>query len=455
MKTTKLFCMAALALMTAACSNTDNEIVPAAEGIPFSATVKSGETPTSRALTLSGSVIEASWAVGEKVAVIHGGIIDEMTVESVDGGTATITGELKGSVADGDAVTVIYPSSAVDPATGDVAAGLLSSDVMDGSLESISTSCDVRKATGVSLKVTGGIASFSSAAVMKALFCVIKLTIKDLGDNDYTVTKLEVCDESNNILATVNAPSATNVLYLSFNPGAATILKFFATKPNSLKGTAYTKVSATKLEPKFYQTTLKFARINDYILKSGSFADGQTDTTPADVVARIAYIGREADAGHPDKYSGLAFARGNASVSEGLSGAIYSFVWCDKGTEKCLASDMDGIENTKALAAHATHNHAAAKAVTTYAVAGFTPSAYGFSDWFLASNDQVERCALYRESKITNLKKARGMSGDGYIYWTSSEQDEANSYKWDEYPMFSPVAKTTQYKMAVRPCLAF
>ena len=155
MKKTKLFCMAVLALMMAACSNTENEIVPEQpaepEGIPFSATVSSGETSATRALTLSGSVVEAAWAVDEEVAIIHDGIIDKMSVVSVDGGTATISGTLTGTVADGDAVTVIYPYSAVDPATGDVAADLLSSGVLDGSLSSISTYCDVRKSTGVTL----------------------------------------------------------------------------------------------------------------------------------------------------------------------------------------------------------------------------------------------------------------------------------------------------------------
>ena len=459
MKTIKLFCMAALTVMMAACSNTDNEIVPeqpaAPEGIPFSATVSSDETSTTRALTLSGSVVEAAWAVDEEVAIIHDGIIDKMSVVSVDGGTATISGTLTGTVADGDAVTVIYPYSAVDPATGDVAADLLSSGVLDGSLSSISTYCDVRKSTGVSLKISGGTATFSSAAVMKALFCILELTLKDLGDRDYKVNKLVICDESNNVLTTVNASSATNVLYLSFNPGAASILKFFATKSGSYKGTAYTKVSATTLEPKFYQSTLKFARIDDYILKSGAFADGHTTTTPANAVARIAYIGREADTDHPDNYSGLAFARSNATVS----GGIDHFAWCDQGSDNCLTSGMDGIENTKALAAHATHNHAAAKAAAAFTVDGFTPSAYGFSDWFLASKDQVERCALYSDTPITNLKKYMGMSGSGFIYWTSSEADVANAYRWDEYPMLSPIDKTKDYnssnKMAVRPCIAF
>ena len=51
------------------------------------------------------------------------------------------------------------------------------------------------------------------------------------------------------------------------------------------------------------------------------------------------------------------------------------------------------------------------------------------------------------------------MSGSGFIYWTSSEADVANAYRWDEYPMLSPIDKTKDYnssnKMAVRPCIAF
>ena len=89
MKTTKFFLMAALALTFAACSNDDNDIQTSAqqpqkaEGIPFTATISIGESATTRALSESGTGLAASWAEGEKVALIHNGVNDEMEVTTV------------------------------------------------------------------------------------------------------------------------------------------------------------------------------------------------------------------------------------------------------------------------------------------------------------------------------------------------------------------------------------
>lgn len=58
----------------------------------------------------------AKWAKGEEIAVIHDGIIDKLTVSSVNeaSGSAEITGELTGTLVNGTKAEVIYPYSAVD-----------------------------------------------------------------------------------------------------------------------------------------------------------------------------------------------------------------------------------------------------------------------------------------------------------------------------------------------------
>ena len=126
MKTTKLFFMAALSLLMTACSSNDEELIqqpaPQAEGIPFTATISIGESAATRALSEDGTTLVATWAEGEKVALIHNGVNDEMEVESVNGGVATIKGTITGSPSGGDAVTIIYPASAADGTTGNVKA---------------------------------------------------------------------------------------------------------------------------------------------------------------------------------------------------------------------------------------------------------------------------------------------------------------------------------------------
>ena len=97
MKTTKLFFMAALALMTAACSNDDNDLTtqqPANNMVTITAKLapKSGSAQT-RALSDQTTYIKAEWAQNEQLKIISAnGKEATATVNSVDGsGTATIS----------------------------------------------------------------------------------------------------------------------------------------------------------------------------------------------------------------------------------------------------------------------------------------------------------------------------------------------------------------------------
>ena len=180
MKTTKIFFMAALALTMAACSNDDNDLQTLAQqpaeqsqGIPFTATISVGESGTTRALTEDGNKLVATWAVGEKVALIHNGVNDEMEVASVSGGMATISGTITGSPSTGDAVTIIYPSTAANGTTGNVKASLLKTQ--EGTLADVAAKYDVRKGTGT-LKVDGT-ATLSDNVSLTNQFAIWKLTI--------------------------------------------------------------------------------------------------------------------------------------------------------------------------------------------------------------------------------------------------------------------------------------
>ena len=173
--------MMALALALTACNKNEIDFQPKneAEGIPFSATVSAGSGLDTRALAESGTTLQATWAVGETVALIHNGIFDEMTVSAVSGGTATITGTITGCPSDGDPVTIIYPSSAADGTTGNVKSDLLYAQ--DGTLTgtegtSIAEKYDVRKGTGT-LKVseTG---SLNGKVSLQNQFAIFKFTVR-------------------------------------------------------------------------------------------------------------------------------------------------------------------------------------------------------------------------------------------------------------------------------------
>ncbi len=184
MKTTRLFMMAAVALTLAACSKDDDGLTPqpaeqqpteqtTGRGIPFTATISIGEGGMTRALADGGTTLTASWAEGEKVALIHNGVSDEMEVTSVSGGKATITGDITGSPSDGDDVTIIYPATAAKGTTGKVKGNLLKRQ--EGTLAAVSEKYDVRKGTGT-LKV-GATATLTDDVEMANQYAVWKLTL--------------------------------------------------------------------------------------------------------------------------------------------------------------------------------------------------------------------------------------------------------------------------------------
>ena len=212
--------MAALALMTAACSNDDNEFAQQpqqADGIPFTATISIDNGTTTRAITENGTTLETSWDAGEKVALIHNGVNDEMEVESVSGGVATIKGTITGSPSGGDAVTIIYPSDAADGTTGNVKSDWLSSQV--GTLKgtsstSIAEKYDVRKGSGT-LNATG--TSLSGTVSLTNQNAIFKLTLKDIdGSNDVSASSVKIYNQENTLLTTVTPASGyEKVMYVA------------------------------------------------------------------------------------------------------------------------------------------------------------------------------------------------------------------------------------------------
>ena len=203
--------IAALLLALVACNKieTEKQVAENTEGIPFSATVSLGNNAATKALAENGSTITATWAEGEKVALIYNGVSDEMTVSSVSGGSATISGTITGTPADGDAVTIIYPSSAADGTTGNIKADLLyaQNGLLTGE-GSIAEKYDARKGTGT-LKVDGT-ATLGGSVSLTNQFAIFKFTVRGadgttvisakpltvtIGTQDYVITPATATDE--------------------------------------------------------------------------------------------------------------------------------------------------------------------------------------------------------------------------------------------------------------------
>lgn len=434
----KILTIAALALMLSACSNEDNDIQtpveqPAkSEGIPFTATISIGESAMTRALTedATNNQIVPTWVAGEKVALIHNGVNDEMSVASVSGGVATITGTITGTPTTGDAVTIIYPSTAADGTTGNVKANLLAAQ--DGTLATIAANYDVRKGTGT-LKVSGT-ASLNGNVSLTNQNAIFKFTLS--GPTIDASHPLVIKKGENEVVTTVKPASSTTSVYVAMPPAASSTYRFIVNSDDN----KYIKSGTAAITAgKYYQTTLDLstaryplalasATVDD--LGSVIGADGKiylnmTAATNASTtaVAMIAYVGSET---------------GVAGYTHGLALAL---------------SDKGAMNWTTATGASGVAAHTPAAPTTT-------------SSWMLPSQDQwnkmIDACknVLGTQNNYQDLRDgfigisgASNLQSDGY--WSSTQVGSAGAWYYDfgQGDWYYGLKDYDSFR--VRACLAF
>ena len=465
MKTTKLFFMAALALMTAACSNDDNDLTqqPAkAEGIPFTATISLDQSATTRALTENGTTIEATWATGEKVALIYTvsatTYVKEAEVTPQGDGTATISTTLEGSPADDTDVTIVYPASAVDGTTKDVKTNLLASQngLLTGT-GSIAEKYELRKTTTpAKLKIDGTTASLKGTVSLTNQNAIFKLTLKDIdGTSDVSATSVVISDQTGVVTTVTPASGYENAMYVAL-PTTATTLKFLVTGSDSKK--YFNMASSLSLSASYYQSTVKLATVGDVILSDGKFA---ARTSTGTKVAMIAYVG--SDNGESSPYNhGLALALSDAGSGSSLKWSTSNTkIHTYNTTSKSFTSE-GGLQYKDA-----THNSDTYPAFKAAFANNSTAAPTGCSDWFLASGYQwtkmIDACknVLGTNNNCQDLRDGfNGISGASNLlqsdYWSSTEYD--SSYAWKIFfKSKGSWAERTKGNndYLVRACLAF
>jgi len=266
MKTTKLFFMAALALMTAACSNDDNEMPQQpqkAEGITITAQLapKTGGA-TTRAVSDGGNKIISDWAVNEHIAVLYevGGTkyAADATITAVDDDdAATIEFTVEAGTPDNTACTLVYPlSAAKDDHTGvKDAATLLGAQ--DGTL---SANLDVRVGAGTIQTTTPGLTVTTQPA---AQFAIFKFTVKN-ADGSATIDVKPFIVSIDTYDYIVTPATATNELFVALPAISGKEVKFTAFDAGSnIYMNAKTGISFTA--GSYYQSVVK---LNESSLKA-------------------------------------------------------------------------------------------------------------------------------------------------------------------------------------------
>ena len=253
--------MAALALMTAACSNDDNDLTTQqpqkAEGITITAQLAPKTNgATTRAVTDQTTYIEAKWAVNEHIAVLY--TKDETqyaadaTITAVDGsGVATIEFTVEDGTPDDTPCTLVYPySAAKDDHTGVKDAATLLAN-QDGTLNA---NLDVRVGAGTIQTTTPGLTVTTQP---EAQFAIFKFTTKNSGGTaTIDVNSLTITIGSDNYVIT--PASATSELFVALPAVSGQTVRFSATGSDSKTYTC-SKASVTFAAGKYYQSMLKMA----------------------------------------------------------------------------------------------------------------------------------------------------------------------------------------------------
>ena len=308
MKTFRLFSMAALALMMAACSSEDNEILQNTQQpgtMHFTATIAapSGDATTRTVYTEVGTTINVKWKVGDKIALVHNGVVDEAEVKTVDNvtGKATIEATITGSPSDNDDVYLAYPADAVASATPYSPLPFTPNPTtfnkvknQDGTLEFIQNNLDFRMGSG-KLAVSGSDVTLKGSVSIPSLICIWKLTLQDNAATPNALNATELTFINNTYPQAKATSAAKSVYYLcvvpSFIPDASGTFSFEATVGSDTY--TFSKTGLNLTAGKYYQSTLTMAKALAYpVALSAVTADyvGSVVTTDCNVYAKVSEI---------------------------------------------------------------------------------------------------------------------------------------------------------------------
>lgn len=270
MKTFRIFSMAALALVMAACSSEDNALenaTPAKPGlIPFSATVAPLSGATTRTVYTPGTdgeskpIINVAWKEGDQIYITRlspdFGTAGTVTVGEPNGdGSAPLSGNISGT--DGSEIEAQYPASAAS----DWLTFTEKYNAQDGTLSGIQDNLDYRKGTGI-ISVIGDKATLADKLQMKSQIAIWKLTLQNTSGANLNATKVTIKDGSDIIAATKDI-SATSEVYMAvpFNTSPTTFDNL-TIEATTADGTyTYAAPSAVNLSHStYYQSTVTLTK---------------------------------------------------------------------------------------------------------------------------------------------------------------------------------------------------
>jgi len=452
--TKNILSLAALLIVSAtfvACTNDDNIIdetqQPANGKYTMTINASKGDGATTRALTLSGKTLSATWATTENVYVKKGSDWATGSLNpQADGATATLKGELSGiTIAENDVLTLQFPKS-----------GDITYDGQLGTLADIEANFDYATAsvTVASISASGNINPEAATTTFTNQQAIVKFTLIDKADGttSLSATQLVVSDGTNSY--TVTPASATSEIYVAIPGFSGQTVTLTATVGTDTY--TYEKSGVTFTNGQYYEITVKMTKAVTYTLLSAATTEdvgkvvcaaGHLHTAKTAVPAgctAVGILGKVTETG-----CGLILALQDATSQTWNTINGWTSVTTYAGTTLKVLPDA---------AAHGS--------LTSYTTLGTT----AVSDWAVAQKSDYEAIFTNLGSTtgdsdgktydanvnayITTGVGGTAISDDYYHYYWSTTEDDWSGKAWTFYPHFWRLDyKTTSN--SVRPVLGF
>ena len=246
------------AAMTA-CSSDDSiideqPVNPAQKTYTLTVNASKGDGAT-RALSLDGSTLNASWAEGEQVTVYNvtkAAALDGYLEAQTSGSSTKLSGTLTGTIEAGDNLTLKFCSDSYNS--------------QNGTLAYIAANCDYAEAPVTVSTVAGGVITTTADADFENKQAIVKFTLKDkANDAAISPSALTVTDGTSTVELTsipddTYSTNGAGVLYVAF-PAAGSDKTITLTATVGSDTYTYTTSSAkTFVNGQYYEITVKMTK---------------------------------------------------------------------------------------------------------------------------------------------------------------------------------------------------
>lgn len=229
--------MAALLIAGTAFVSCNKESEPVAGTFTMTVNAAKGDNAT-KALSLDGTTLTASWAQGESVTVhnvTRNADLEGSLVAQGDGASTVLTGNLSGEIAEGDVLTLKF----LNP----------DYSMQEGTLEYIAANCDYAEATVTVASVANGKITTTGDAVFENQQAIVKFTFKN-SDGTETLSASQLVVTVGNNSYTVTTASATGELYVAIPGFSGQDITLTAT--DGVSNYSYTKSNVSFAAGEYY-----------------------------------------------------------------------------------------------------------------------------------------------------------------------------------------------------------